>query len=149
MNRLGEPGDLPAIAADDSLVSKAHSEDRHLTSEPFNDLPAYTRLIRCSGTGGKDNPIRFFVLDPADRLIARNCDRMCTRHPDQLEKIVRKTVKTVHNSYIHAASPERERWGTFSEAIARERAVSMAPAFWSVSSYSRSGSESATIPAPV
>src|SRR5690606_13084132 len=94
-------------------------------------------LIRSSRAGREDDPFRVLIPHLLKRCITGNRERYTPQLTDQLIEVIGKAVITVDDSHPHGPPP------LFPTAF------TIARAFCTVSWNSRSGTESATIPAPV
>src|SRR5438552_11790192 len=123
--------DLP-----DALMAQAHAQDRDLAAERAHCFVGDARVVGSSWSGRDDDAIELCQLVHAHLVVAK--DRgLGAELGHVLDEVVGERVVVVDHCEArhHIAS-------------AISMALNIAPAFSSVSSYSRSGLESATTPQP-
>src|SRR5690606_17706740 len=137
MDRNQHPGYPPTERLDNGLVPKADPENRDAPGILPDHVTADPGLIRRSRAGREDNPFRVLVPHLLKRCITGDRERHTPQLADQLVEVIGKAVIAVDDSHPHGPPP------------LSPTALTIARAFCTVSSNSRSGIESATIPAPV
>src|SRR3990170_3464549 len=135
-------GDNPA-AEDlaDCLVAQAHSQDGHFPGEVSDRLDEDARIGGPSGSGRKNQCLRRARFDFAHRYLVVALDfQLGAQFSEQLHQVVRKRIVVIEDE-DHRGVPPLSSW-------AMAMALSSALPLLRVSSYSLSGTESATMPAP-
>ncbi len=126
--------DRRAVGDADRLVPKADPQHRDRWTQPLHELDADARLLRPGRSGRDDDgvgPLRVDLVD-RDLVVARDGD-IGADAGEQLHEVVGERVVVVEQEDLHASPP---------------MAASMEAALAATSAASRSGTESATIPAP-
>ena len=126
---------LGPICDADGLVAEAHTQHRDRWTQAPHQLHADPRLLRPRRAGRDDDRVRVERLDLVDghRVVARDRD-IGADSAQQLHDVVGERVVVVEQEDPHASGPPM--------------AASIEAAFDATSAASRSGTESATIPAP-
>ena len=120
----------------DGLVSEAHAENRNLPRERLHRRERDARGVGVAGSGRDHEPVRIHRRDSRDvDLVVPHDLRLHAEPLDRLDEVERERVVVVYDE-CHASS--------FANLAASKIAFDL----FTVSMYSFSGSESATIPAP-
>ena len=127
--------DLAAEHLPDALVTEADAQDRDLAAEGADRIVGDAGIIWSSRPGRDHDAVEPRQLVDRDLVVAEH-GRLGAELRHVLDEVVGERVVVVdHRNAHHMAS-------------AISMALNIAPAFSSVSSYSRSGFESATTPHP-
>src|SRR5437773_4909059 len=120
-----------------ALVTEANAEQRNVRSEFTNDLATDSSVARPTWSGRDANAFRnkFPNVSSADLIVASH-QNLGAKLTENLREIVGERIVIINQEQFQGTS--------FARAIAARTAIALR----SVSSRSREGSESATIPAP-
>src|SRR5262245_17509944 len=134
VHRRRRPDDAAAEDLPDRLVTETDAEDRKSARHPADQVLRDPRGLRTAGTGRYDYGLEAGALHVGDGhgIVAADF-HLGSQLPQILDEVVGERVVVVEDEDHDAASPT---------------AASSASALRHVSSYSRAGEESATIPAP-
>ena len=123
-----------AVGDADRLVPQAHAQHRDRWTQPLDELDADPRLLRPRRPGRDHDGVGPLRLDLGDRdLVVAGDGDIGADAGEQLHEVVGERVVVVEQEDPHASPP---------------MAASMEAAFEATSAASRSGTESATMPAP-
>src|SRR5438067_5051374 len=130
------PHDAAAERLPDALVAQTDAQDGHLARELPDGGERYPGVRGAPGPGGDHESVVPNQVRDFD-LVVPVYGRLRAQLGQQLDQVPGERIVVVdHRDAAHRI------------ASAISTALNMAPAFSSVSSYSRSGRESATTPAP-
>src|SRR5262245_56328143 len=136
--------DLAAVDVAEALMSEAHAQHRHAAREALDHVVGHPGLARRLGSGRNDEPVGMLALQGVGRDLVVTIDaRVAPQIAQRLHQVVGERVVVIDDG-DHSGLPS----AVSRPSSARSSAMSRAFPLLMVSAYSRSGTESYTMPAP-